>query len=279
MYPYLKINDFQIPFYWIFMMIGIISSIVVLYLINRTKKILESQDLLYSILFGICGGILGAKIMYLITSIPIMIEDPRKILPLIFEGGLVFYGGLIFGVIAIMYYIKSYGLNPVKILDLFALVLPLGHAFGRVGCFMAGCCYGLKTDKWYGVYFKYSVDESIRLTKVVPIQIIEAIFLIVIFVILLIAYFKFYKPFLIIKLYLFLYGVLRFIIEFFRDDDYRGIAILSTSQWISLICILTSILLWIPTINKIKFFHEEEPYNKKYLIYKKEKDSYGTKTK
>ena len=102
--------------------------------------------------------------------------------------------------------------------------ITLAHAFGRIGCFMAGCCYGKETDSWIGVQFPFLSY------KVVPTQLLESIFLFILTGVLLLLVFKFKFKYTFI-VYLGAYSIWRFVIEFFRGD-YRGsfLGIFSPSQ-------------------------------------------------
>ena len=121
------------------------------------------------------------------------------------------------------------------IANIAAASIAIAHAFGRLGCLMAGCCRGAQTDAWYGVYF---VDEGIR---AVPIQLFEAIFLFGLFG--LFCYRIVKGKACNLPLYMMIYGVWRFFVEFFRDDD-RGatiVSFLSPSQLIAILMIVGSI--------------------------------------
>jgi phosphatidylglycerol:prolipoprotein diacylglycerol transferase len=181
------------------------------------------------------------KIILNIVTLPHIIEnyefyssDKETMLYSLF-GGYVFYGGLIGGIIMGMVYGKIFKINPIKLVDIYAPLIPLIHGFGRVGCFFAGCCYGAPSEK-YGVYFDALGGAPLGV-KLFPIQLVEAGINFIVFAVLLIfAIKKIFKLGGITGAYLSIYAVERFILEFFRYDSIRGGLLgISTSQWISII--------------------------------------------
>lgn len=153
------------------------------------------------------------------------------------------YGGIIGGVLAALLYCRFKKLN---FWDYFDIVLPsvaVAQGFGRIGCFLAGCCYGRETNSFFGIAFTHS-DYAPNGVKLLPTQLFSAAGMF------LIAGFLFWyakkerKKGQVGALYLILYSIGRFIIEFFRDD-YRGaVGFLSTSQFISLFILATGVLLF-----------------------------------
>ena len=131
-------------------------------------------------------------------------------------------------------YIKSF----FTVADIAAISLSVAHALGRIGCLMAGCCHGAKTDAWYGIYM-----PALK-AKVVPLQLYEAIFLFALSAWFIYRLFKGMAGNL--PLYMASYGVWRFAIEFLRDDD-RGSTVvdfLTPSQFIALLMIVGAVLLF-----------------------------------
>ena len=165
-------------------------------------------------------------------------------------GGITFIGGLIGGIITFVgiYFIfrKKFNNKLIDAISFAPLCIVIAHAFGRVGCFFAGCCYGVETDSWLGVKFP---DIS---HKVLPTNLMEAIFLFILFGVMLFLVLK--KDFKYnLSLYLISYGIWRFVIEFFRGDD-RGAFLLnlSPSQFWSIIMVIAGVCL----IFVLKMFFE-----------------------
>ena len=144
-----------------------------------------------------------------------------------------FYGGLFGGVIAFALMYKFFYLkNNEPIIKELLIIAPgavcLGHAIGRLGCFLDGCCYGIETEKWFGVLFPGHTH------KVIPTQLIEMGFLLILAGILIYFAFKHDSKWTLL-VYLLSYSVFRFCIEFVRGDERGQLSFLSPSQWWSII--------------------------------------------
>lgn len=248
MYPFVHLGETTIEMYHIMMVIGFFAAIVTVLMVNKKHQHyhLPVRELFFLITYVIVGALLGARLVFLLTNIPMMIDDPGLILPLLLNGGLVFYGGVIGGIGVGAYYIKRYKLNPIKYVNLLIISLPLGHAFGRVGCFCAGCCHGKPTDSIFGMIFPFGESHIYHDVAIHPTQLYEAAFNLLLFIVLLYVFFRQkqgHRPYLFVSMYLILYSFFRFINEFMRGDDIRGVYLLSTSQWISILLIAAGIFL------------------------------------
>ncbi|MBQ7347832.1 MAG: prolipoprotein diacylglyceryl transferase [Clostridia bacterium] len=235
MKPYITILERQIPIYGIFFYTGILIAATAALLICRRKKV-AWYDVAYSAVYVMIGAILGAKLLFLAVSFRQIITEHIPFTAVL-KGGFVFYGGLLGGVLGLLIYIKQFRMRMNELCEIYATVLPLGHAFGRVGCFFAGCCYGIPYDGRLSYTYHYSIGNTPTNTPLLPIQLIETMGLLLIFAILLIVYLKNREKAdgTIVLLYLILYPILRFILEFFRGDMERGkYGWFSTSQWVSL---------------------------------------------
>lgn len=225
------------------LMIGI--GILVAFLVagKRAKNRGLSEDSVYSL--GLCAvlfGMLGAKILFCIVNFKEFLANPRSFFSL---NGFVVYGGIIGGILAAMVYCK---IKKLKFLEYFDLVMPsvaLAQGFGRIGCFLAGCCYGKETDSVFGIVFHNSKFAP-NGVKLIPTQLISSAgnFLIALFLILYAR--KERKSGEVGAWYLILYSAGRFGVEFLRND-YRGevFGILSTSQFISIFTFALGIILLI----------------------------------
>lgn len=158
-------------------------------------------------------------------------------------GEFVFYGGLIGGAIAVFIFCRYYKLPTLPTFDVMAVGVPLGHAFGRVGCFLGGCCYGAEVDASNPFAVIYPAVSTIAPSGVplIAVQLLESAALVVIFAIVLIVYLKTKIKGLCFGLYILLYSIARFIIEFYRGDAVRGVyGAFSTSQYISIALFILS---------------------------------------
>ena len=116
-----------------------------------------------------------------------------------------------------------------------APAVPLAHAFGRIGCFFAGCCYGIPFDPPIGICLKNAISNAPKEIPLFPVQLLESILNLILALILQICFRKLQKKERVIPFYLSAYAVIRMVTEQFRYDAERGIWLgLSTSEWISI---------------------------------------------
>src|SRR5256885_6770510 len=198
-------------------------------------------------IYIIISALIGAKLLLLVTDYQTFKNDPRELLTLARSGG-VFYGGLILAVVVALWYIRRVGLPLWPTCDVFAPGIALGHVVGRFGCFFAGCCYGKPTTKPWGITFTDPFAQSNVGTPLGvplhPTQLYEAGAELLILIILLVTERK-GRPFpgRTFWLYMLLYAVSRFVIEFFRGDDRGTVGALSTSQFISVLLVPLAIVM------------------------------------
>lgn len=220
-----------VPFYAVFVAIGFIAAFA--FFCRRTRGL--SLGLLKKIqilIVSAIGMLVGSRIVFVLTILPSITSEFSfgRLLAAVVNGGFVFYGGLLGTLLALYLYGKIRRLGLDELFNAITPCFPLFHAFGRIGCFMSGCCYGIPCD--FG--FAMAADPSVIRF---PVQLAESLCCVIIFFTLLIIEKRFTK----IKLlyvYLISYAVVRFSLEFLRGDTVRGIwGCFSTSQWISL-CIL-----------------------------------------
>lgn len=198
----------------------------------------------------IIAALVGAKLLLVIVDFRYFSSNPRELLSLLRSGG-VFYGGLILAVAVAFWYMRKHRMALWPTCDVFAPGIALGHVIGRMGCFFAGCCYGKATDvPWSVVFTNPLAAQNVGTPLNVhlhPTQLYEAGAELLILGFLL-GTERRGRPFpgRTFWSYMFLYGVSRFIIEFYRGDE-RGMVggWLSTSQFISVILVPLSLaMLW-----------------------------------
>ncbi len=233
MIPDIVIFGRTIPWYGLCFYFGIALAAIATMLLCRRIRF-PRWEIVYSAIFMMIGAILGAKLLFILVSWEDIVAYDLSLVEII-KGGFVFFGGLIGGLSGIWIYTRLYKYPIAPYLDIYAVVLPLGHAFGRVGCFLAGCCYGVPCS--FGLAYRFSANLSTPLnTPLLPIQLIEAGCLLLIFVIQLCLFRR--RRFIgqTAVSYCLMYAILRFTLEYFRGDAERGILLgLSTSQWISVL--------------------------------------------
>lgn len=239
---------YEVSVYGILSFIGFIIGIIIS-LKNCKYYSIKKEDIIYCSVYAIIGVFIGAKLLYLLTSLPYIISNEINIAQL-FKGGFVFYGGAIGGVIGIWIYAKQFKMKFSYLLNIGIVVIPLIHAIGRMGCFFNGCCYGIEYNGIGHIMYINSLIAPNNI-NLFPVQLIESILNIVIFVILLSNFKKNLHSYKNIALYCILYGIGRFILEFFRGDEIRGLLFgISTSQYISIIVIVIGIILYKKRINE-----------------------------
>lgn len=217
-----------LPSYGVFAAVGAI--IAILFLFFRTDKYgVLFTDFLKMVVLCLIFGAIGSRLVFIASRIPWLILNfsVKNVIATVIGGGFVFYGGL-FGVLLGVYcYSKKHNYDLGKMYNMMAPTIPLFHSIGRIGCLMAGCCYGFEFSERITVFNLFYMDRF-------PTQIIEAVFEIILFVVILVYQKKKENPNA-LRLYLVSYAVFRFLLEFARGDSVRGVfLILSTSQIISL---------------------------------------------
>jgi phosphatidylglycerol:prolipoprotein diacylglycerol transferase len=190
------------------------------------------------------AGFVGGKLFFYLEKPLFYINNPSLLLDN-FSGGFVFYGSFVTIIPVIIWYLKHHKIPVLPMLDILAITTLIVHSFGRLGCFLGGCCYGLPTNSLFGMVFPTS-----NAVRVHPTQLYELYILLMLLIILLII--KKYKRFngQIFLLYLGLYAICRSILELFRGDE-RGYLIkdiLSHSQFIALLILISTLFIY----NKLK---------------------------
>ena len=219
-------------------------SAVYIAMIRGRKKGLDAKFIPNLGIYSIIVGILGAKVLYFFTVIPDMKEDFLGTLKSSLTSGFVVYGGVIAGLIFAYLYCRKNGKHILSYLDLAAPSIAFGQAVGRLGCFLAGCCYGHKTDAWYGVVFPAGGSAPAGV-KLFPSQLLSLGLDLINFAILCAFDRKNEKCGRTLSLYMITYSIGRFLVEYTRND-YRGsVMSLSTSQFISIFVLAGGVLLWI----------------------------------
>ncbi len=250
MMPTFQIFGKTIAMYGLMIMIGLIVGVAIA-LLRSKKNNLLAEDILFASCFGGIGLLIGAKLLYILTILPKLISyrqilfDNPYLLAGIIKGGFVFYGGLIGALVGYFIYCKKFKINTVQMLDLIAPSIPIIHAFGRLGCNFAGCCYGIPYNGPGHVIFHRSLVAPGDIA-LFPTQLAESVLNFIAGILLLLYSTKAKKTGNVLGVYIIYYSVMRFLIEFLRGDVSRGILLqISTSQWISLA--LLPIGIWLIT--------------------------------
>lgn len=232
------------------LMIGIGVMVALLVGDKRAQKRGMNGDLVYGMtILAVVFGFLAARVLFILTCFKSFLQNPMAYIT---GNGFVVFGGLIGGIATVAIYCRIKKVSAIDYIDLMAPSVALAQGFGRVGCLLAGCCYGRETTSPIGIVFTNS-DFAPNGVRLLPTQIFMSVGDFVIAAILLMYAKKTRKKGSVTCLWLILYSIGRFFVEFLRND-YRGsIGILSTSQFIGIIMIVVVSLVFffvLPLLNK-----------------------------
>jgi len=238
MHPLLvEFGSLKIHSYGFLIAVGFVIAVFVIRSLALRAK-LDVDRVLDLTFWSLLVGFAGARILFVITLWKDFASDPVSILR-VWEGGLVFFGGPIAVIPFVIWFVRRHRLPVWKTMDCLIPGLTIAHAFGRLGCLAAGCCYGRPTGTDFGIQlYSELVDPAFRGIPLHPTQLYEFSALMVLFFGLL--WVNRRKAFdgQAVLTYFMVYPVIRSLIEIFRGDQIRGFVvegILSTSQFISLL--------------------------------------------
>ncbi len=265
----LKIGFFSLTWYSLMYLVTfIIIYLLLKWRVKNDSKIFPDFVLVFKnienfFVYAIIGIIIGARLGYVFFYDPhFFLQNPWQIIsPFNAEGnfvgiyGLSYHGGLIGIIIASIFFAKKYEVNFWRLADFIVPAIPLGYFFGRLGNFFNGELYGRLTEKSWGMYF---LDENSNIMLRHPSQLYEALFEgIVLFLILWLLRNNRRIMGKLLPFYIFLYGLFRFVIEFFREPDSQiGLILgfLSLGQIFSLVMIAVSVAMCVYIDKKSKMF-------------------------
>ena len=235
-----EIFGIQVKSYGLMIAIGIIVA-ATLFINKGKKKDFNEDSLLNLIIFAIIGGMLGGKGLFIITEFKNIIKDPSILLN--FGYGFVVYGAIGGGALAMYLYCRKKKWNIIEMLDMTVPGLAIAQGFGRIGCFLAGCCYGAETTSPIGVEFP---KNSLAPTgmHLHPTQIYSSVFDFILGFLLLYYSKKERKNGKVMGLYLIIYSVGRFLVEFLRNDERGNVGVFSTSQFIAIFTLVLGIIIF-----------------------------------
>lgn len=235
----LTIGPVTIHGYGLMIAIGVICAMIVG--IKRAKKREMDADIVINIgLIVVIAGFFGAKLLYCIVELPTFLKDPLLVLS---SSGFVVYGGIAAGILAAFLYCRKKNVSFLKYFDLIIPSVALAQGFGRIGCFLAGCCYGCETSLPIGIIFQNS-NIAPNGIPLFPTQLLSSAGDFLIALVLILYARKTRSTGKVAGLYLMLYSVGRFIIEFFRTDARGAVGLLSTSQFIAIFMLAGGLLLF-----------------------------------
>jgi phosphatidylglycerol:prolipoprotein diacylglycerol transferase len=245
MHPILfEIGDWPVYSYGVLLAAAYLAALQ-LAVVRARRQGIDGTKIMDLGIYLIIAALVGAKAMLIAIDFRYFVSQPREILSLVRAGG-VFYGGLIAALAVAIWLVRRYDLRLWTTADLFAPGIALGHVIGRFGCLLAGCCYGRPTSvPWAITFTNPAAAANVGTPLGVPLhptQLYDAGAELLILIVLLLTERRgrqfsgrtFW-------LYVLLYGISRFIIEFYRGDD-RGVILgVSTSQFVSLVAVPVAI--------------------------------------
>ncbi len=247
MHPVLvRLGPLTVHTYGFMMAVGVGMALWFVY-VQAKKAGLDAPAILDAAFYTIIVSLLGAKLILFLGNVSLYTSSPKELFSLARSGG-VFQGGLTFGVIFALWYFRRKKIPTWRTADLVGPALAMGHGFGRIGCFSAGCCYGSECAEPWSVVFKsaYAHDlTGIPLNvHLHPVQLYEAALNFLNFGILFLVLRKKRFDGQVFSLYIVNYSIIRFITEYFRGDHpdrayfIRGATTFSSLSLPQLFCIL-----------------------------------------
>lgn len=267
-----RIGSFGVPAMGFCVLIGAILAVLLSWFLRKRSALDWNGEFVDAIISAVLLGFVGMKILYWIVT-PGVFKDAfsngffKGLLELLMSG-MVFYGGLIGGLLGIVLVARKKKKNFFEFADLMAPCFCVAHAFGRIGCLLVGCCYGVATGEttqfglctYNGACAVKYLDGTMRL----PAPLLETVFLLLLCVVLVLIFRKEKHLGTVTGWYLVLYAIWRFVIEMFRGDAARGkYGPLYTSQWISIAILIAGVVILILSRRwkkgePFKVFHEDD---------------------
>ena len=251
-----RIGGFFLPTYGLLVAIAFLAALWIAGSLGA-KAGLHKETVLNLGIYCALAGIVGAKLLMILLD-PSVRGSLREIFSLsTLQAAGIFYGGFVAALATAFIYMWRNGLPALKTADAFAPGLALGHAIGRLGCFSAGCCWGVTTHLPWAVTFTNSrAHDLVGVPLGVPLhptQLYESLGELIIFTGLYWGFLRPHRDGSVVSLYLVLYGTLRFLVEFVRYHDPESNPLtgpFSTEQWISLVLIALGLCYWLFARNR-----------------------------
>lgn len=246
----------QLPFFTIYswgVMTTLGFGIATLYFLTLTKRDRLSQYFMLNLVIGIIlFAIVGARVFYILIHLHYYILHPIEIFQS-WKGGMVFYGGLFFALTFSILYIKIHNLYLGKVADCAAPAIAFGLSVGRIGCFLNGCCYGIPSNFGFIFPLDSPAGEAFPHQTLFPTQLTSSFNLFLLGLTLHLFKKRSIAKHKLLILFLLLYSVHRFFVEFLRADTHPLVSNLTLFQIMSIVLVVFSLVWW-----KIEFFITEK---------------------
>lgn len=252
MFPILiKIGPFTIHTYGFLIALAFLVALGIA--LRRADKAGISREKIMDLgFYSLLAGIVGARLFFVVTNWSYFASHPVDVVK-IWEGGLVFYGGVLFAAPAAFWYARRSGLLIWQTLDVWAPSMAIGHAIGRLGCFCAGCCHGKPAEgvPW-AVTFTDPDSLAVKGIPLHPTQLYESAAELLNFLVLVFLGRRQTFKGLLFWVYIMNYSIIRSLVEIFRGDEIRGFILpgFSISQGISAVMFATAVAMLVRLRNK-----------------------------
>ena len=232
--------------------LGLVLGLIITVRLGRRSGV--DPDQMWNLgIIAVLAGIIGSKILLIINDWDYYSSHLREIFtPTTLQAGGVFSGGLLLSIVCCYLYAVRHKMPKLKTADSFAPGIALGHAIGRLGCFAAGCCYGKPTNLPWGVTFTNPLTHQLvgapLNIPLHPTQIYEFLAEGIIFVVLMTLFRRKNFDGQIAAVYMFLYGIARYFLEFLRADPERGSmfgGVMTVTQFISILLVIGGGVMWV----------------------------------
>lgn len=231
-----SLGSFHLYSYGLSIAVGVMLSLFLMQHRAKREGFPAGEDIMDMAFVIVLWGFVGARLFYVLQNLEYYLSAPLKFFA-VWEGGLIFYGGIFVGMVGFIRFVRKKKLPFWKLLDFVAPYVALAHAFGRLGCFLNGCCYGKVCDLPWAVRFPELAH------RVHPAQLYEAFFDLVLFFLLLSRAKRAKFEGEISLLYLLLYAMGRYLIEFLREPSWTWLG-LTSNQWLSALIIAAAFVLF-----------------------------------
>lgn len=247
-----QFGNFFLPTYGVLAALGLIVGLMVTVRLGRRSGI--DPDQMWNLgIIAVLGGVIGSKLLLFVMDWNTYV---RNFSWSNLQAGGVFSGGLLLSILCCYLYARKVRMPKLKTADSFAPGIAIGHAIGRLGCFAAGCCYGKPTNLPWGVTFTNPLSYQLAGTplniRIHPTQIYEALAEGLIFLVLVTLFKRKSFDGQIAALYMFLYGIARYFLEFLRADPERGLmfgGVMTVTQFIAILLVIGGGIMWIACSN------------------------------
>jgi len=253
MHPILvKLGPLTVYSYGVMVALGFAVCAFLIYK-HAARLGLNKERVVDMLVLILIGGIIGARLLYIWLNFGYYILRPIEIFDLS-KGGLVWYGGFAAGLIAAVIYVRMNKMDFWLIMDLIVPYVALAQAFGRIGCYLNGCCYGVVAPAGFPISVAFPGSIVARH----PTQVYSALLLVIIYLVLRLRQEMPHFKGAILLSYCMLYPLKRFIVEFFRGDNPRAYFGMTLSQVLSFAVFFTALIIFIRKRSEWKRYLESK---------------------